>query len=71
MTSPQDPHSATWSHINGSTDELLDRLSIQEICKGWPVYRDASEWKNYRSLFLDEGAWVWTSMSLDTVCSGR
>jgi hypothetical protein len=60
MTSPIDPHSRTFSHINGSVEELFDRMKVTELCKGWPVYRDASEWKNYRSLFA-ETAYVWTS----------
>jgi len=62
MTSPQDPHEHTYSHVNGTVEELLDRLAVAELCKGWPVYRDASEWKNYRSLFSEE-ATVWTTWS--------
>ncbi|KAK3374585.1 hypothetical protein B0H63DRAFT_399567 [Podospora didyma] len=62
MTSPLDPHSKTYSHINGTVEELLDRLAVAELCKGWPVYRDASEWKNYRSLFTKD-ATVWTTWS--------
>ncbi|KAK3681111.1 hypothetical protein B0T22DRAFT_474019 [Podospora appendiculata] len=61
-TSPLDPHSKSYSHINGSTSELLDRLAVSELCKGWPVYRDASEWKNYRALFTQD-ATVWTTWS--------
>jgi hypothetical protein len=60
MTSPTEPHSKTFSHINGSQSELLDRLAVAELCKGWPVYRDASEWMNFRSIFA-ENATVWTS----------
>lgn len=63
MTSPADPHTRTWSHINGSSQDVLDRYAVSELCKGWPVYRDASEWKNYRSLFTDD-ACVWTSTYL-------
>ncbi|KAL2255995.1 hypothetical protein VTK26DRAFT_2376 [Humicola hyalothermophila] len=62
MTSPLDPHTKCYSHINGTAEELLDRLAVAELCKGWPVYRDASEWKNYRSLFTDD-ATVWTTWS--------
>lgn len=62
MTSPQDPHARVFSHINGSTADLLDRLAVAEICKGWPIYRDASEWQNFRSLFAPK-ATVWTSKS--------
>ncbi|KAI6087282.1 hypothetical protein F4821DRAFT_117042 [Hypoxylon rubiginosum] len=62
MTSPVDPQAKVYSHINGKEAEILDRLAISELCKGWPVYRDASEWKNFRSLFCDE-AYVWTTWS--------
>lgn len=54
-----------WSHINGSLDEILDRYCVSELCKGWPVYRDASEWNNFRDLFADEGAYIFTSMRDD------
>jgi hypothetical protein len=30
--------------------EALERFKIREICEGWPVYRDAAEWRNYRSM---------------------
>lgn len=62
MTSPREPHTKTYSHINGTQSQLLDRLAVAEICKGWPVYRDASEWMNFRSIFAEE-ATVWTSES--------
>ncbi|KAL1891993.1 hypothetical protein Sste5346_007337 [Sporothrix stenoceras] len=62
MTSPTEPHSSVFSHINGSTADLLDRLAVAEICKGWPVYRDTSEWQNFRSLFAPK-AKVWTTWS--------
>jgi hypothetical protein len=54
------------NHINGSTEDTIARLQIQELCKGWPVYRDFSEWHNYRSLFTKQDAYVWTSMSCTT-----
>ncbi|KAK4139881.1 uncharacterized protein C8A04DRAFT_15450 [Dichotomopilus funicola] len=62
MTSPIDPHTKTYSHINGTLEDLGDRLAVSELCKGWPVYRDSSEWKNYRDLFAEE-AYVWTTWS--------
>ncbi|KAI1328444.1 hypothetical protein F5Y16DRAFT_419883 [Xylariaceae sp. FL0255] len=62
MTSPMDPQVGIYSHANGHPTELLDRLAISELCKGWPVYRDASEWKNFRSLFCED-AYVWTTWS--------
>ncbi|OLN87151.1 PEP2-like protein [Colletotrichum chlorophyti] len=55
-------HTRQYSHIGGASSELLDRLAVSELCKGWPVYRDASEWANYRSLFTDD-AYVWTTWS--------
>jgi len=60
MTSPRDPQDNEYVHIRGTQADLLDRLAVSELCKGWPVYRDASEWKNYRSLFAED-AYVWTS----------
>lgn len=62
MTSPSEPHTRMYSHINGPASELLDRLTVAELCKGWTVYRDASEWQNFRSMFAEE-AYVWTSTS--------
>jgi len=60
---PAESEPVVTSHINGSTEEILARYCITELCRGWPVYRDASEWKNYRSLFTKEGAYVWTTWS--------
>ncbi|KAI1355565.1 hypothetical protein F5Y01DRAFT_147763 [Xylaria sp. FL0043] len=62
MTSPLDPQLGTYSHVNGHLCDLLDRFAVSELCKGWPVYRDASEWKNFRSLFCQD-AFVWTTWS--------
>ncbi|OHE96590.1 catabolic 3-dehydroquinase [Colletotrichum orchidophilum] len=57
-----DLHTRPFSHIGGTSGQLLDRLAVSELCKGWPVYRDASEWANYRSLFTKD-AYVWTTWS--------
>ncbi|KAK7987479.1 Pea pathogenicity protein 2 [Apiospora arundinis] len=62
MTTSADAQVHQYSHINGSSEDLLNRFAVSELCKGWPVYRDASEWKNYRSLFCKE-AMVWTTWS--------
>ena len=70
MTSPVDPQPKIWSHINGSPEELLDRLAVSELCKGWSVYRDASEWANYRDLFA-KTAHVWTSKLSQFVTTPR
>ncbi|EFQ35405.1 catabolic 3-dehydroquinase [Colletotrichum graminicola M1.001] len=32
-----DPHTRQYSHIGGSPAELLDRLAVSELCKGWPT----------------------------------
>ncbi|KAI2470464.1 hypothetical protein F4781DRAFT_173724 [Annulohypoxylon bovei var. microspora] len=62
MTSPDDPQANVYSHINGGETDIQARLVISELCKGWPVYRDASEWKNFRALFCRD-ACVWTTWS--------
>ncbi len=56
----------TYVHINGTLEEILDRYCVSELCKGWPVYRDASEWNNYRNIFAEKGAFIFTSTSLTT-----
>ncbi|KAH7116658.1 hypothetical protein B0J13DRAFT_599945 [Dactylonectria estremocensis] len=33
MTSPQDPHTKVYSHINGSTGDLIDRLAFIDLSK--------------------------------------
>lgn len=58
---PAESEPVATNHINGTHDEILARFCVSELCKGWPVYRDASEWQNYRNLFTKEGAYVWTS----------
>ncbi|KAK7964157.1 hypothetical protein PG988_011131 [Apiospora saccharicola] len=45
---------------------LLDRMDIRELCEGWPVYRDAAEWENYRSMF-HPGAYITTSWEQGTI----
>lgn len=62
MTSPNDPQPKIYNHLNGTDQEKLDRFAVSELCKGWCVYRDASEWTNYRDLFTKD-ANVWTSKS--------
>ncbi|KAK1989112.1 catabolic 3-dehydroquinase [Colletotrichum cereale] len=32
-----DPHSRQYSHVGGTPAELLDRLAVSELCKGWPT----------------------------------
>ena len=60
MTTPTEVQPKVWCHINGTQDQMFDRFCISELCKGWPVYRDTSEWNNYRDLFLND-AYVWTT----------
>lgn len=49
----------TWRHVNGTADQILDRYCVSELVRGWSVYWDYSEWKNYRDCFTDD-AWVLT-----------
>lgn len=56
----EDPQPTIHSHINGTTNEILDRLCVTELLKGWPVYRDASEWAHYRNCFAEQ-AYIFTS----------
>ncbi|KAK4506186.1 hypothetical protein PRZ48_004151 [Zasmidium cellare] len=50
-----------YSHINGTPEEILDRFAVSELCRAWPVYRDASEWQNYRDAWADKGSYLWTT----------
>lgn len=59
----EDPQPTIHSHINGTTEEILDRLCVTELLKGWPVYRDASEWAHYRNCFAEQ-AYIFTSKSI-------
>ncbi|OJJ87520.1 uncharacterized protein ASPGLDRAFT_42540 [Aspergillus glaucus CBS 516.65] len=52
----------TWLHLNGTVDQILDRYCVSELARGWLVYVDYSEWKNYRNCFTDD-AWVLTLCS--------
>lgn len=58
---PNETQPTVYSHINGSPEEIRDRYCVSELCKGWPVYRDASEWNNYRDIFAEKDAYIWTS----------
>ncbi|KAK4082505.1 hypothetical protein Purlil1_11280 [Purpureocillium lilacinum] len=64
MTSPDDPHTKYFPHTNGPTQHLFDRFAVAELCRGWPMFRDNSEWANFRALFVADGdAYVWTTWS--------
>ncbi|KAL9619831.1 MAG: hypothetical protein Q9160_005571 [Pyrenula sp. 1 TL-2023] len=45
---------------NGPDDLALERWKLRELAEGWPCYRDASEWTNFRSLFHPD-AFVYTT----------
>ncbi|MCJ1294843.1 hypothetical protein MMC34_006402 [Xylographa carneopallida] len=62
-TQPPDstyPVKATRNNASGTDSELLDRMKVREICEGWGCYRDAAEWRNYRSMFHND-AYIATS----------
>lgn len=74
--SPTMPHESTYNitasetnpnpynHNNGTTKQMLTRFVVSELCKGWCIYRDASEWKNFRGLFTSKHpAYVFTTWS--------
>ncbi|KAK4935033.1 hypothetical protein LTR10_023845 [Elasticomyces elasticus] len=60
------PPNARRNNADGPLDSIdtdaLERFKIREICEGWPTYRDAAEWENYRSMFHDD-AYIATSWS--------
>ncbi|KAK7408072.1 hypothetical protein QQX98_009787 [Neonectria punicea] len=47
---------------NGPDHLVLERLKLRELAEGWPCYRDACEWENFRSIF-HPGAYVYTTWS--------
>ncbi|GAC71554.1 hypothetical protein PANT_3d00101 [Moesziomyces antarcticus T-34] len=46
---------------NGPLDLALERWRIVQLAQGWPLYRDAREWDNFRSIFHPDGAYVYTT----------
>ena len=49
------------------TDEMIERLTIREMVENWVVWRDACLWKEFRSLWHDEGRMMatWTQGTAD------
>ncbi|KAJ7065066.1 hypothetical protein C8F01DRAFT_787989 [Mycena amicta] len=45
---------------NGPDDLALQRFKLRELAEGWPMYRDAREWENFRSIFYP-GAFIYTT----------
>ncbi|KAF8194352.1 hypothetical protein K438DRAFT_1827830 [Mycena galopus ATCC 62051] len=45
---------------NGPNELVLERFKLRELAEGWPMYRDAREWENFRSIF-HPGAFVYTT----------
>jgi hypothetical protein len=37
------------------SDETADRLAIRDLVENWAVWRDALDWKRFRTLWHDEG----------------
>ncbi|KAI5847961.1 hypothetical protein DFP73DRAFT_360589 [Morchella snyderi] len=46
---------------NGPDDLALERYKIRELAEGWPCYRDACEWENFKSIFHYPDAYVYTT----------
>ncbi|KAM6505374.1 hypothetical protein FSOLCH5_014594 [Fusarium solani] len=53
---------ASRNNRSGTDTDALERFKIREICEGYPLYRDVSDWENFRSIF-HEDAYVATSIS--------
>jgi SnoaL-like protein len=49
------------------TNEMADRLTIREMVENWVVWRDALQWKEFRSLWHDDGRMMatWTQGTAD------
>ncbi|KAK0203151.1 hypothetical protein DFS33DRAFT_963805 [Desarmillaria ectypa] len=45
---------------NGPDDLVLEGFKLRELAEVWPMYCDAREWTNFRSLF-HPGAFVYTT----------
>ncbi|MDR0341839.1 MAG: nuclear transport factor 2 family protein [Nocardiopsaceae bacterium] len=37
------------------TDEALDRLAVRELVENWAVWRDASDWDRFRTVWHEDG----------------
>jgi len=46
---------------NGPNDLALERYLLRELAEGWPCYRDACEWENFKSIFHYPDAYVYTT----------
>ncbi|KAI5817242.1 hypothetical protein BZA77DRAFT_310159 [Pyronema omphalodes] len=46
---------------NGPDDLALERYKLRELAEGWPCYRDACEWENFKSIFHYPDAFVYTT----------
>ncbi|KAF7316141.1 SnoaL-like domain-containing protein [Mycena indigotica] len=53
-------HPAHAVRNNGPDELAMHRFKLRELAEGWPMYRDAREWENFRSLF-HPGAVVYTT----------
>jgi hypothetical protein len=49
------------------TDEMVERLTIREMVENWVLWRDALMWKEFRSLWHDDGRMMatWTQGTAD------
>ncbi|MBO0344701.1 nuclear transport factor 2 family protein [Roseibium sp. CAU 1637] len=47
--------------------ELLDRLTIRDLVESWAVWRDANDWKRFRTVWHDDGIMqaTWTQGTAD------
>ncbi|KAL2432103.1 Pea pathogenicity protein 2 [Exophiala dermatitidis] len=45
---------------NGPDSLALERYKLRELAEGWPLYRDACEWENLKSIFHPD-AYIYTT----------
>ncbi|EXJ75951.1 pep2-like protein [Cladophialophora psammophila CBS 110553] len=45
---------------NGPDNLVLERYKLRELAEGWPLYRDACEWENLKSIFHPD-AYIYTT----------
>ncbi|KAJ7261880.1 putative pathogenesis associated protein Pep2 [Mycena rebaudengoi] len=57
---PPDTRPTNAIRNNGPADLAIERFKLRELAEGWPMYRDAREWENFRSIF-HPGAFVYTT----------
>ncbi|KIW14466.1 hypothetical protein PV08_07250 [Exophiala spinifera] len=60
---------------NGPDNLALERYKLRELAEGWPMYRDACEWENLKSIFHADAViyttWTGRSHYLDFIAASQ